>query len=54
MTERQIIATMLKEFIDSNPAVPLIGPRQVGQATLAIALQRQSIYLDLQSVIEPE
>ena len=50
MIERQI-ATTLTELIDTNPAVALIGPRQVGKTalTLAIAEERQSIYLDLES-----
>ncbi|WP_165218394.1 ATP-binding protein [Affinirhizobium pseudoryzae] len=38
-------------LLDSNPAVVLLGPRQVGKTTLAldIAEQRPSIYLDLES-----
>lgn len=41
----------LIELIDSNPAVALLGPRQVGKTTLALAIgeQRPSIYLDLES-----
>nr|WP_245299197.1 ATP-binding protein [Sinorhizobium sp. GL28] len=50
MLERQI-ATTLTELIDTNPAVALIGPRQVGKTTLALAIaeQRPSVYLDLES-----
>lgn len=50
MIERQIVTT-LTELIDTNPAVALIGPRQVGKTTLALAFaeERQSIYLDLES-----
>jgi predicted AAA+ superfamily ATPase len=41
----------LIELIDSNPAVALVGPRQVGKTTLALEIgeQRPSIYLDLES-----
>ncbi|WP_037089271.1 ATP-binding protein [Rhizobium sp. 42MFCr.1] len=41
----------LIELIDSNPAVALLGPRQVGKTTLAFEIgeQRPSIYLDLES-----
>lgn len=44
-------ATELRELIDSNPAVALLGPRQVGKTTLALEIgeQRASIYLDLES-----
>jgi uncharacterized protein len=37
--------------LDDAPAVALLGPRQVGKTTLALALgaQRPSVYLDLQS-----
>jgi len=50
MIERRI-STKLTELIDSSPAVALIGPRQVGKTTLALAIaeQRPSIYLDLES-----
>ncbi len=54
-----IIARMIRrrktleliELIDSNPAVALLGPRQVGKTTLAFEIgeQRPSIYLDLES-----
>lgn len=45
------IASDLVERIDSSPAVVLLGPRQVGKTTLAraIATQRPSVYLDLES-----
>lgn len=50
MIERRITAE-LNELIDTNPAVALIGPRQVGKTTLALALAdlRPAIYLDLES-----
>jgi len=50
MIERRIAAT-LGALLDSNPAVALLGPRQVGKTTLALDLhqQRPSIYLDLES-----
>lgn len=50
MYTRHIYATLL-EFIDSAPAVTLLGPRQVGKTTLAleVAQTRPSVYLDLES-----
>lgn len=50
MIERRI-TNELNDLIDSNPAVALIGPRQVGKTTLALAVSesRPSIYLDLES-----
>lgn len=50
MIERRI-ATELSELLDSTPAVALLGPRQVGKTTLALAIakRRPSIYLDLES-----
>ena len=45
------IATELAELVDTNPAVVLLGPRQVGKTTIALELaqNRPSIYLDLES-----
>ncbi len=45
------LQTKLEGFIDNNPAVALLGPRQAGKTTLAltIAKRRNSIYLDLES-----
>ncbi|WP_018237818.1 ATP-binding protein [Ensifer sp. BR816] len=50
MIERYITTT-LTELIDAYPAVALIGPRQVGKTTLALAIaeRRPSVYLDLES-----
>jgi predicted AAA+ superfamily ATPase len=41
----------LEQALDEAPAVVLLGPRQVGKTTLALALgrTRQSLYLDLES-----
>lgn len=46
------ISTGLIEAIESNPAVVLLGPRQVGKTTLALEVgnTRPSLYLDLESV----
>ena len=40
----------LKELLSQFPAVALLGPRQVGKTTLALAIARQidSVYLDLE------
>jgi len=53
MIERRI-AGQLQELLDTNPAVALIGPRQVGKTTLALSLAetRPSIYLDLESAAD--
>jgi predicted AAA+ superfamily ATPase len=50
MIERRISKTLVG-LIDSNPAVALLGPRQVGKTTLAqdIGDTRPSIYIDLES-----
>jgi predicted AAA+ superfamily ATPase len=50
MIERRIAKT-LAGLIDTNPAVALLGPRQVGKTTLAQQLgeTRASIYIDLES-----
>ncbi|WP_037382793.1 ATP-binding protein [Sinorhizobium americanum] len=50
MIERHVTTT-LTELVDTYPAVALIGPRQVGKTTLALALaeRRPSVYLDLES-----
>ncbi len=47
---RQLIS-QVREELDTNPAVVLLGPRQVGKTTLALQLaaERPSIYLDLES-----
>lgn len=50
MIKRRIFLE-LNDALDSTPAVALLGPRQVGKTTLALAIgeQRPSIYLDLES-----
>lgn len=49
MIERSLKKT-LNDLLDRNPAVVLIGPRQVGKTTLAfeIAQERNAVYLDLE------
>jgi uncharacterized protein len=44
----------LEQLLDNNPAVALLGPRQVGKTTLALALagQRPIVYLDLESTAD--
>lgn len=45
------LATQLAEELQHSPAVALLGPRQVGKTTLALATSKgiPSIYLDLES-----
>ncbi|PKQ05664.1 MAG: ATPase [Alphaproteobacteria bacterium HGW-Alphaproteobacteria-10] len=45
------IARRLSSLLDESPAIALIGPRQVGKTTLALAIAeaRPSLYLDLES-----
>ena len=45
------ICKELVEAISGNPAVALLGPRQVGKTTLALEVgnTRPSLYLDLES-----
>ncbi len=49
MIDREIRISLI-ELVDSNPAVVLLGPRQVGKTTLARELEgiRPAIYLDLE------
>ncbi len=49
MIDRHIKPT-LNRLLDTNPAVVLIGPRQVGKTTLAreVARERNAVYLDLE------
>ncbi len=44
------IKPVLNQLLDKNPAVVLIGPRQVGKTTLAreVADERDALYLDLE------
>jgi len=50
MIERRV-ATELIELLDQSPAVVLVGPRQAGKTTLALAIaeNRDAVYLDLES-----
>jgi len=50
MYSRRLYPKLLAE-VDSAPAVALLGPRQVGKTTLALAVAqtRASLYLDLES-----
>ncbi len=49
MIERRIYPNLLKS-VERNPAVGLLGPRQTGKTTLALAIgaKRPSVYLDLE------
>ena len=51
MTITRQILPLLKEKLRERPAVALLGPRQVGKTTLALALAETmpSVYLDLES-----
>ncbi|HLJ63875.1 MAG TPA: ATP-binding protein [Stellaceae bacterium] len=53
MIERRLHANLL-EAINNNPAVALLGPRQVGKTTLAqeIGETRPSLYLDLETLAD--
>jgi len=48
---RRRLATTLAHRLGASPAVTLLGPRQVGKTTLALAVAetRPSLYLDLES-----
>jgi hypothetical protein len=50
MIERHL-ASYLSDSLKNSPAVVLLGPRQVGKTTLALAVAQEynSIYLDLES-----
>ena len=50
MIEREL-RQRLEALLDKNPAVALLGPRQVGKTTLghAIVEGRDAVYLDLES-----
>jgi uncharacterized protein len=50
MIERKILSTV-NEALDRQAAVAMIGPRQVGKTTLALAIAetRPSLYLDLEA-----
>lgn len=49
----RLISTSIIRYLDSFPCVALLGPRQVGKTTtvktLQMRLQKESIYLDLES-----
>ena len=53
MINRRLQST-LEQLLNQYPAVALLGPRQAGKTTLAwaIADQRASIYLDLESTVD--
>ena len=61
MIERRV-SSEVSALLDQSPAVALLGPRQAGKTTLALAIaeRRPSVYLDLESaadrarVAEPE
>ncbi len=45
--------TIVKDLLDTFPAVALLGPRQVGKTTLAqeeISRNFDTVYLDLETV----
>lgn len=50
------IEALVHDRLDHLPAVALLGPRQVGKTTLALALAagRESVYLDLESPVDQE
>jgi predicted AAA+ superfamily ATPase len=51
MIER-LLKPILVEALANNPAVAILGPRQVGKTTLALeaAKASDSVYLDLESL----
>ena len=53
MIKRRLLATV-DDALGRQPAVVLLGPRQVGKTTLALALSRKrpSVYLDLEAPSE--
>ncbi len=53
MIERRV-ASEVTALLDQAPAVALLGPRQAGKTTLALAIAagRPSVYLDLESVAD--
>jgi uncharacterized protein len=50
------IQPLIRDRLDHLPAVALLGPRQVGKTTLALAVaaDRKSVYLDLESPLDRE
>jgi len=50
------IQPVIRDRLDHLPAVALLGPRQVGKTTLALAVAegRKSVYLDLESPLDRE
>src|ERR1700685_2996182 len=53
MIERQV-ASEVAALLDLTPAVAILGPRQSGKTTLALAIAkaRPSVYLDLESAAD--
>ena len=56
MLARENALQVVKEALARQAAVALMGPRQVGKTTLALALaeERPSLYLDLESKPDPD
>jgi len=50
MIIKRRLKSELKKRLERAPAVVLLGPRQVGKTTLALAVARErpSVYLDLE------
>src|SRR5580698_4589644 len=50
------IQPLVRDRLEYLPAVALLGPRQVGKTTLALAIaaDRKSVYLDLESPLDRE
>jgi len=51
---RRRLESLIREAIQNNPSVALMGPRQVGKTTIALDLSEQlpAIYLDLENTLD--